>query len=371
MKNSYLFSQEGKLLEKQLTKIYGQLRLSRFLQLDKEKFWDFIKKIESDPLFKRLMYPPGPEQRKDKVISYVQFPRTSFSSGLSEFIEKILKTENIPDIESMLISNKKVVKIIKSIGIEKFKKYFLLGSFDGSIKDIAVRCRISESNVKDIITFTDNFFIKSRFFSSLQNSLYVHYHKVGAVYRYKRELTIGFSDLYMARGRYRINYERLDFLKKNGSLAKNEIKDVNRIISALNLINLRKSLLFESILLILDKQKDFFKTANLSNLIPFTQKEAARELKISPSLLSRVIKYKSIETPWGEEKPLNFFFPSLKTVRVYLLSLIIDKYPKIKSDRQAQAILKNEHGVYVSRRTVAKYRKELSFSSFAKKDEPE
>jgi len=369
MRYSRLISQEGIVSQKQLRKIYGQLKLSRFLQLNRREFQDFIEEVESNPLFKRLMFPAGSKRNTARVISYDRFPHTSVSRSFLGLVEEVLKSRRRPDIESMILSRERVTRIIKSIGVDKFKRYFLLGSLGGSIDEIAAGCGISTNNVRDIIAFVDKVFIKERFFSHLQDSFYVHYQKVASVRRYKGKFTIEFFDLHMARGRYNINYERLDALKKSGGFGKGEIKAINQLISSLNLINLRKSLIFESIRLIIDKQRVFLETQELANLMPFTQKEAADELGSSPSLLNRAIKYKSIEMPWGEEKPLSFFFPNIKTIRMHILALTIDRYPNIKSDTQAQEILKNKYGVYVSRRTIAKYRKELSIRSFGKKDE--
>ena len=369
MRHSRLISQEGIVSQKQLRKMYGQLKLSRFLQLNRKEFQDFIEEVESDPLFRRLMFPSGFKRHMARVISYDRFPHTSVSRSFLGLVEEVLKSRGRSDIESMILSGERVIRIIKSIGVDKFKRYFLLGSSGGSIGEIAARCGISTNSVRDIIAFVDKVFIKEKFFSHLQDSYYVHYQKVASVCRYKGKFTIEFFDLHMARGRYNINYDKLDVLKKSGGFEKEEIKAINRLISSLNLINLRKSLIFESIRLIIDKQKAFLKTQEPANLMPFTQKEAADELGISPSLLNRVIRYKSIEMPWGEEKPLSFFFPNIKTIRMHILALTIDRYSNIKSDAQAQDILKNKYGVYVSRRTIAKYRKELSIRSFGKRNE--
>ncbi|WP_457680140.1 RNA polymerase factor sigma-54 [Thermovibrio sp.] len=97
---------------------------------------------------------------------------------------------------------------------------------------------------------------------------------------------------------------------------------------------------------------------------PLTITELAKELSLHESTLSRAVKDKFVETPFGVY-PLRFFFRkgvkgiSVEEVKA-LIRELIEKEDKRRplSDSKIASILK-ERGVNVARRTVAKYREEM------------
>ena len=98
-----------------------------------------------------------------------------------------------------------------------------------------------------------------------------------------------------------------------------------------------------------------------------TQKELSKESGTSMSIISRSIRYKSVEVPWREELPLKFFFPTLKEVRMRMLQSLLEEEGELRSDEEIRRHLEKRYGIYLSRRTVSKYRKELNLSPFGRK----
>lgn len=100
-------------------------------------------------------------------------------------------------------------------------------------------------------------------------------------------------------------------------------------------------------------------------LRPMTQKQAAAAIGMNPSTICRCIREKYISTPWGTF-PLNHFFSNKLTddcpaevARNAISTLIAgeDKSaPLCDTDIMEQLA---EHGIHISRRTVAKYRSQL------------
>ncbi|MBD1372251.1 RNA polymerase factor sigma-54 [Hazenella sp. IB182357] len=123
---------------------------------------------------------------------------------------------------------------------------------------------------------------------------------------------------------------------------------------------------------ILNKQKAFFRQGP-QYLIPLTLKEVAFELGLHESTVSRATQHKYVHTPNGIYS-FRTFFPgglslangeALATEHIKIkIKQIIEREDKKKphSDQKIAVQLQQE-SIQISRRTVAKYREELGFSS--------
>lgn len=87
----------------------------------------------------------------------------------------------------------------------------------------------------------------------------------------------------------------------------------------------------------------------MEDLQPYTQSELTREIATHPRVISRAIRDQSIVIPTGEEVPLKIFF--------------LKPRKKPLSDEEIRKILKEKYNLFLSRRSVAAYRKELKISS--------
>lgn len=116
---------------------------------------------------------------------------------------------------------------------------------------------------------------------------------------------------------------------------------------------------------IVERQQKFFQNGK-GFLEPLTQREVAEEMGVHPSTVSRGIKGKYLQCPWGTY-PLSFFFSvgirgenrkenSADHIK-RCIKQIIDQEEKKKpfSDRLIAEKLQ-KMGISISRRTVAKYR---------------
>ena len=121
--------------------------------------------------------------------------------------------------------------------------------------------------------------------------------------------------------------------------------------------------------MIVEKQVNFLEEG-IMHLHPMTLKDIAEELDIHESTVSRITNSKTISTPRGTFE-LKFFFStslssnsslnglSSKSVKEKIFRLINNEGSTILSDDKLSNIL-NEQGINVARRTVAKYREELT-----------
>jgi RNA polymerase sigma-54 factor len=139
----------------------------------------------------------------------------------------------------------------------------------------------------------------------------------------------------------------------------------------------RKETLIKVTLKIIEKQQDFF-ICGPSHLKPMTMKDISEELDIHESTVSRAVREKYAQTPFGTIELKSFFSSTIKTTSdedtsssqvKKEISLLIDGEDKLKplSDQDLVALLKENNGIVVSRRTIAKYRDQLGIPASSKR----
>lgn len=160
--------------------------------------------------------------------------------------------------------------------------------------------------------------------------------------------------------------EANEFLKKRFESALWLIKSIER--RRITLYNVAKE--------ITAFQTPFFKKG-LQHLRPLTMKDIAEKIGVHESTVSRATTNKYMQTPRGLF-PLKFFFStaiegvegemhSAESIRSQLKALVEEEDPTAPySDQQLADFLK-EKGINASRRTIAKYRKEIDIPSSYKR----
>lgn len=119
---------------------------------------------------------------------------------------------------------------------------------------------------------------------------------------------------------------------------------------------------------ILKQQMEFFKSGRKS-LKSLTQKQAAQELGVHPSTISRAVKDKYLQCAWGTY-PLSFFFSvggiceeerkeTSESLKEYIKELIYGENKKKPYSDRIIAEKLQDTGISISRRTVAKYRESM------------
>jgi RNA polymerase sigma-54 factor len=160
---------------------------------------------------------------------------------------------------------------------------------------------------------------------------------------------------------------RTKHLKESIQFTKQKLDRAKRFIDA---IQQREHTLLLVMRTIIEYQKEFFKEEDESNLKPLTMREVSETANCDISTVSRVVSSKYIQTNSGIYSLKEFFSAgfigkngedvSSRKIKV-LLKEIIEKEDKSKplSDGGISKILA-ERGMNVARRTVAKYREQMS-----------
>ena len=156
-------------------------------------------------------------------------------------------------------------------------------------------------------------------------------------------------------------------LKETVTFVKQKLDAAKWFIDA---IKQRQQTLLNTMSAILNFQYDFFLEGDESKLRPMILKDIAEKINMDISTVSRVANSKSVQTEFGVY-PLKYFFSegistesgedvSSREVK-HILKTLIEQEDKRKplSDDKLEKLLK-EKGYKIARRTVAKYREQLS-----------
>ncbi|MBM7556814.1 RNA polymerase factor sigma-54 [Halanaerobacter jeridensis] len=175
----------------------------------------------------------------------------------------------------------------------------------------------------------------------------------------------------------RINAKYKRLLKERET---KEIQDylAEKLDSALWLIKSieqRRRTIYSIVEEIIEQQAEFFQSG-IKKIQPLSMAEVAEEIDKHESTVSRATDNKNIQTDYGIF-PLKFFFSegikcgnrevSVTSIKEYLKDIIKneDKKQPLSDSKLAKKL--KECGISISRRTVAKYRKELKIPSSRKR----
>nr|WP_308535742.1 RNA polymerase factor sigma-54 [uncultured Prevotella sp.] len=145
---------------------------------------------------------------------------------------------------------------------------------------------------------------------------------------------------------------------------------VDRAQGFIEAIRKRRNTLYLTMKTIIDIQRKFFQDGDEADLKPMILKDIAERTGLDISTISRVSNIKYAQTRWGTF-PLRFFFTdsytteegeemSTRKIKVALKE-VIDRENKKKplSDEALTKVMK-EKGFPIARRTIAKYREQMS-----------
>ena len=289
--------------------------------------------------------------RIEKILKVLKSfePLGIFSNDLEEFLTLQLKSQNLLDNNLKLLlknltilANENIFSISKKLKIDKEKLKDSL--------DMLKRCSaapidtdgdlISNINSPDIIVEKD----KNEWIVSLNEETLP---KVIVLTGYWEELS-----------RKKLSKEDKKYLSANFLAGKGLVKALEQRASTI--LKVAKEII---------KKQEKFLDQGVMGLRPLKLKDIAKELDIHESTVSRITNSKTIYTPRGTYD-LKFFFSkslntlsnddglSSKVVKEKIIQLINNE-EKVLSDNKLSKLLKEE-GINVARRTVTKYREEMT-----------
>ena len=147
---------------------------------------------------------------------------------------------------------------------------------------------------------------------------------------------------------------------------KSNLQDAKFFLKALNNRNIT---ILKAAKVIFQKQKDFLNQGDIA-MKPLSLKDIASEINMHESTISRCTNNKYVQTPRGVYEMKYFFSSELSTDHGKMISstAIKSMITKIISNEDKKQPLSdsdisksfNDNGIKVARRTIAKYRENLS-----------
>lgn len=160
------------------------------------------------------------------------------------------------------------------------------------------------------------------------------------------ELAIQFEHDSVYAQRYHIRPGTLKTIRHDSGIP----VDAKDLLTKARFINQRLSALSRLIRTLCSQQMEYLSTGDMRQMKPLAQAELARQLGEHPSTVSRLIRGKIIETPWGK-LPLLFLCQSKTDV----VARLIAEFPKL-TDQEVVSRLREDYNCFIARRTVAYHR---------------
>jgi RNA polymerase sigma-54 factor len=175
--------------------------------------------------------------------------------------------------------------------------------------------------------------------------------------------------LRLSRAYQEVARDKKKFVGENREFITQRLNSAQWMIQA---IEQRRQTMLKVMNFIVDRQHDYFEKG-IEYLKPLTLREVAEVINMHESTVSRVTNEKWVQTPRGV-LPLKFFFSSAlstttgedasaRAIKAQIQKLVADEQPQEPLTDQQIVQKLRERGVRIARRTVAKYRDQLSILS--------
>jgi len=128
-------------------------------------------------------------------------------------------------------------------------------------------------------------------------------------------------------------------------------QEAEELLHVLRHINQRRSVQCRVVAALVERQKRYLASGDELDLVPVSQADLARELKEHQSTISRAVRGRYLDTPYGTHE-LQFYCQGKQDVVLRLSAA----HPEV-SDRELQRILRERYGCRIARRTVAYHRR--------------
>lgn len=326
------------------TVIKGRMELARLMEMPEGELEDLSRRLEASPLIERLT--------AAGVLTFSDFPAARFAARRFAGYGLRMSGSGLPELVD---GNCDLVRLMQGIGQERFEKWFL-GEASSSDEERAHGCGISAAEARMLREFADRAFIQGEFETAVPVPAKVFSAVAGFSVEGGRP-ALAFFHREVWKKRFKVDRERLRLYLEG--LPEGEAGKVRRLLQSLEFVEQRKTTLYALLERVLETQAEYLVSGEPGRRRPLTQRSAAEGLGVHPSVLCRLVSNKCVQMPWGLEAPLAVFFPSAKDVNKEKVCALAEAHSDWK-DEELAAELARLHGVRLSRRSIAQYRKDLA-----------
>lgn len=333
--------------------LLGALKLAHMAEMPEEEFEKELKALEENRFFKLL--------KAGGALNLAEFPSARYAARKYAGYGLKLSGGGLPELAD---GKGDLVGLIQEIGQEKFEACFLK---DAVLSDVerAEECDISVADAERLRAFVDRAFMQAEFEGPAEAPAAQVYSAVAGIEMDDGEPVLAFFHREIWKGRYKVDQDKLSEL--TAGLKPEDRTGVEKVLKRMEFADKRKTTLYRALEMLLNIQADYLATGEPGRRRPLSQKTLAKNLEVHPSVLNRLVSNKSLQMPWGTEAPMEVLLPSAKRVNLERLYAIAAERPEL-SDEKLRGELKARHGVALSRRSVAQYRKDLALAAGGRRE---
>jgi len=328
--------------------VLGALKMAQMAEMPEEEFEKLIKEMEGGRVFQLL--------RTSGAVNLSEFPSARYAARKYAGYGLKLSGGDLPELAD---GTGDLVALIQGIGQEKFEACFLK---DAVLSDVerAEECDITVQDSARLRDFVNRAFIQAEFEGTTEAPAAKVYSAVAGIELEEGSPVLAFFHREIWKGRYKVDGEKLAQLLPGLDPA--EKNRVEKLLRKLEFADKRKTTLYRALEILLNVQAEYLTSGDPARRRPLSQKTLAKNLEVDASVINRLVSNKSIQMPWGMEAPMTVLLPSSKEVNLERLYSIAAEKPEL-SDEKLRVELRTRHGVDLSRRSVAQYRKDLSLAA--------
>jgi len=326
----------------------GAVKMGQLAAMSEEEFEKSLLEMESGRTFQLL--------KASGAVNLAEFPSARYAARKYAGYGLKLSGGDLPELAD---GKGDLVALIQGIGQEKFEACFLK---DAAMSDVerAEECDISVADAQRLRDFVNRAFIQAEFEGAAEAPAAKVFSAVAGIELNDGEPQLGFFHREVWKGRYKVDAEKLAALLPG--LPQAEQNRVEKLLRKLEFADKRKTTLYRALEILISVQAEYLATGEAGRRRPLSQRTMAKNLDVDASVFNRLISNKSIQMPWGMEAPMSALLPSPKKVNIDRLYEIASEKPEL-SDEALRTELKTRHGIALSRRSVAQYRKDLGLQS--------
>ncbi len=333
--------------------IQGRLKLAGLMEMSEEDFEKQLKELEVSRLFTLL--------KTSGVVNLAEFPSARYAARNFAGYGLRLSAGGLPELSD---GQGDLVELMHRIGQDNFEACFLKDTGETDVQKAQV-CGITKEDAARLRDFVNRAFIQAEFEGTSAPLPEKVFSAVAGIDLEDGSPVLAFFNREVWKGRYRVNREKL--AQYAGSLSGADGHKIENLLKRLEFTDQRKTTLYRALELLISVQADFLTSGEPSRRRPLSQRTLAKNLGVDTSVLNRLVSNKSVQMPWGVEAPMATLLPSSKDVNKERLYSLASGNPDV-SDAELALELKKKHGVKLSRRSIAQYRKELSLGGKGKRE---
>jgi hypothetical protein len=328
--------------------VIGGLKMSQLAAMSEEDFEKDLKEMEGGRVFQLL--------KTSGALNLAEFPAARYAARKYAGYGLKLSGGDLPELAD---GKGDLVALMQGMGQERFEACFLK---DAALSDIerAEECDISVADAQRLRDFVNRAFIQAEFEGTTEAPAAKVFSAVAGIQIKDGEPELAFFHREIWKGRYKVDAEKLAQLLPG--LAPAEQNRVEKLLRKLEFADKRKTTLYRALEILLGVQAEYLATGEPGRRRPLSQRTMAKNLEVDASVINRLVSNKSIQMPWGMEAPMSVLLPTSKRVNIDRLYLIASEHPEF-SDEALRAELKMRHGIDLSRRSIAQYRKDLGLQA--------